>query len=562
MEPSTTIKKMLARSEIFVPSYQRSYSWNTLPENKTQTDVFLSDLEQYIVSCSKSPYYFGHFLFEKKDSNKYGVVDGQQRLTTIVVFLAAIFKKLKTIRELTDDEIECYKHTIKRNEKVRFSTVDYDNQIFRDYIIDHLQISSLTLTTESSRRFIAAFNYFEEKLSKKSETELKNLLNAVINALCTTHVVSSESEAIQMFIFQNDRGKKPSNLEIIKAQFMYNIHLYAQEGVEETICEIKNRFEAIYKSISLIERKIDEDDVLLYTLKVFFNSLWRNEPLKDINSCLYKEDSIAFIKKFSKYLETNFKFLCRFLKDGENEKNINIHSLIVLGATSDIYPFILKSYEYNLNSDDLNKLCGFLENILLRSKVIGTRADLTSRINDVFNKFDGSQESLEKICSLVEKLKTDTDYWWNHWNNRRFEEELQGNINYSLAKYILWKYENFLLSQGKKGYLPIKFSSILEPHLEHIAPRTENNINIASGYCEYDDDFKAKYLESLGNYLLLSGSHNCSIGNNPLSEKLLTYKHLEQQREIVSMVGNSNIWDKTLIIKRKDKIIDFLISHC
>lgn len=562
MKPSTTINEMLARSEIFVPSYQRAYSWNTLPENKTQTDVFLSDLEQYIVSGSRSPYYFGHFLFEKKDSNKYGIVDGQQRLTTIVVFLSAIFKKLKTIRELTDDEIECYEDTIKRNAKVRFSTVDYDNQIFRDYIIDHLQSSSLTLTTESSRRFIAAFNFFEEKLSIKSEDELKNLLNAVINASCTTHEVSSESEAIQMFIFQNDRGKKPSNLEIIKAQFMYNIHLYAQEGVEETICEIKNRFEAIYKSISLIERKIDEDDVLLYTLKVFFNTLWRNEPLKDISSCLYKEDSISFIKDFSISLESNFNFLCRFLKDGENEKNINIHSLIVLGATSDIYPFILKAYKSNLNSDDLNKLCGFLENILLRSKVIGTRADITSRINEEFKNFDGSQESLEKICSLVEKLKTETDYWWSHWNNRRFNEELQGNMNYGLAKYILWKYENFLLSQGKKGYLPIKFSSILEPHLEHIAPRTENNMAIASGYCEYYEDFKENYLESLGNYLLLSGSHNCSIGNKPLSEKLLTYKHLEQQREIVSMVGNSSVWDKTLIIERKDKIIDFLISHC
>ena len=52
-----------------------------------------------------------------------------------------------------------------------------------------------------------------------------------MNASCTTHIVKNEAEAIQMFIFQNNRGKTPSNLEIIKAQFLYNVHLYG--GAED-----------------------------------------------------------------------------------------------------------------------------------------------------------------------------------------------------------------------------------------------------------------------------------------------------------------------------------------
>jgi len=61
---------------------------------------------------------------------------------------------------------------------------------------------------------------------------------------------------IHHLIFQNNRGKKPSHLEIIKAQFMFNVHLYGAEEKESLIEEIKNRFEKIYKSISSIEYRI------------------------------------------------------------------------------------------------------------------------------------------------------------------------------------------------------------------------------------------------------------------------------------------------------------------
>ena len=50
MEASTTIKQMLAGNKIFVPTYQRAYSWDTELEkgnSPKQTNVFLSDLEDY-----------------------------------------------------------------------------------------------------------------------------------------------------------------------------------------------------------------------------------------------------------------------------------------------------------------------------------------------------------------------------------------------------------------------------------------------------------------------------------------------------------------------------------
>ena len=50
-------------------------------------------------------------------------------------------------------------------------------------------------------------------------------------------------------------------------KFLYNIHLYASDEAEkhELVSEIKNRFEEVYKYVSLIEDKVKEDDVLIYT---------------------------------------------------------------------------------------------------------------------------------------------------------------------------------------------------------------------------------------------------------------------------------------------------------
>ena len=64
MEASTTVKQMLLGNQIFVPTYQRAYSWDTefeKSETPKQINVFLSDLEDYNRSKTLSKYYFGHF---------------------------------------------------------------------------------------------------------------------------------------------------------------------------------------------------------------------------------------------------------------------------------------------------------------------------------------------------------------------------------------------------------------------------------------------------------------------------------------------------------------------
>ena len=320
---------MLAGNKIFVPSYQRAYSWETpsgQKNQKTQTDIFLFDLVDYNKSVTKSPYYFGHFLFEEISDSCFGVIDGQQRLTTIVIFLSALFTRLKAIRKLTEDEEVLYENMIKRRSNYIFSTVDYDSQLFKDYAIDQTKKNKNGLETESARRIVKAFDFFTKEFKNKDELYLTKMLKTVSEASCTTHPVKNESEAIQMFIFQNNRGKKPSNLEIIKAQFMFNVHLYGEEEKDGLIDEIKNRFEKIYKSISSIEYKINEDDVLVYTLKVHFNSLWESNAIDKINKHLSEKNPIPFIKSFTNSLAISFEHLTTFFGKDERENRSEEHT--------------------------------------------------------------------------------------------------------------------------------------------------------------------------------------------------------------------------------------------
>lgn len=562
MEASTSIKQMLAGNRIFVPTYQRAYSWDTEFESSKapkQINTFLSDLEDYNRSTTKSKYYFGHFLFEEKETNRFGVIDGQQRMTTIVIFLSALFKKLESIRPLTEEEEISKEDMIIRKSVYRFETVDYDDRFFKDYVINQTKKDKNGLKTVSAKRIASAFDFFTSHLADKKEIYLLKMLDTIQNSSCTTHPVKDESEAIQMFIFQNNRGKKPSILEIVKAQFMFNVHLYGGEEKESLIKEIKDRFEEIYKSISSIEYRINEDDVLVYTLRVYFNSLWETNAIDKINKLLSEENPIPFIKSFTQSLATSFEHLTTFFGADERE-NLEIHSLVTLGGIGIAMPFIIKAYKLGLPKSDISQLCSNLESMVIRHRLIGTRADITSRLNGVYKEFTTENPNIKPIVERIEWMKTigsDT-WWWAYWNNRELERALQGGVNHSIAKFLLWKYENHLEAQGKRGYSPTRFDKITSPELEHIAPQTENP---ETGYDIYDEEFINQHINCLGNYLLLSKSHNCSVGNKPFADKRASYTHLEQQREIQEMTKDNPTWTRDLIQQRKEKIIDYLMSN-
>ena len=316
---------------------------------------------------------------------------------------------------------------------------------------------------------------------------------------------------------------------------------------------LMERFEHIYKSISLIESYLDEDNILNYSVKICRNNLDDISSADFVNENLDKADSIAFIRDFTRLLASCFTQVAKFLQ--QEKGNMVYHALLVSADKGIMFPFVIKAMRNGMEQDGLNLLAKSLEQIFLRNRIIGTRANLLWRLNKCYQEMESNAMT---VVNHIEWMKSRND-WWGFWNNEELARCLNMGMNHQTAKILLWKYENYLIASGKSGYSPVRYDSIATPHLEHIAPQTENT-EADNGYCPYDEEFYNRYLECLGNYLLLSGSHNMSLSNGRFQIKRDSYTYLQQQSEVQRMTENDLLWDKEKIHQRHLKIVNFLIQ--
>ena len=82
-----------------------------------------------------------------------------------------------------------------------------------------------------------------------------------------------------------------------------------------------------------------------------------------------------------------------------------------LGGFNNVVMFVL-----------LGLIFGLLGDIVLRHRIVSTRADLKGRLNDIFRDFSGSLEALD---IRINWLKTTEEYWGCHWNNTNFNAALR-----------------------------------------------------------------------------------------------------------------------------------------
>ena len=82
-----------------VPEYQRPYSWDCIgkSEKNNQLNVMWDDLKDFFFSGNKGEYFFGSMVMIEKESRHFEVIDGQQRLTSLVILFVSIKCFLKKI---------------------------------------------------------------------------------------------------------------------------------------------------------------------------------------------------------------------------------------------------------------------------------------------------------------------------------------------------------------------------------------------------------------------------------------------------------------------------------
>lgn len=546
-----------------IPSYQRAYSW----EDK-EINQFIEDLKN-----AESQYYLGHFLFEIKEHNILYVIDGQQRLTTSIIFFSVLkselTKRLVEGKNINIDLADITDYYLKdlRKDTQKFKTVKDDNNFFIDEIIEAKINHSQELDTASKIRIRTAKKLLSNEFAKATTDELEKWCKIIENATITEYVVKDKIQATQVFAFQNDRGKKLSNLEIIKAYFMLQIYLSgnSKEKIEENILYLEDELSRIYKQIVRI--KLDEDEVLNYYWRAVsgkgFNS---DEVIKGIKEKInsLKTEKANWIKDFISGLSQAFQTVEKIEKSTESFTK----DLLYLNNMALSFPFLIQAHKLNPGEIVINRLTRLLENITFRYLLRGGRAEIESRLNHYLIHLNTVESIGENINDIIWNIKNSD--WWGYWNNYTMNQYLNGYFYKNrVDNYFLWKYELYIANENHQTPHKVTFTDLISnENIEHIAPQTPTNGDpLANGYGSYEDAeipekgiVSGNWLNSVGNLMLISQKHNSSIGNKPFLHKLQSYGKdnlLNQQKQIADFLLDkfNPIWDKDAIVKRQKEML-------
>jgi len=552
--PKTVLGLFDSSQKFFViPVYQRAYSWEIAHWN-----TFLSDLREQVQGDNN--YFYGNLLLEtiKKD-RQYEVIDGQQRLTTLTIFIRALLNvfSLRISKGESIDIDITQKESIyfKNGGMIKLRPVEYDRAYYDTVIIDNN--TSVNSSSVSQKRIRASKDHFEKELSKETTASLIKILEKLESTEITCIELDGKKDSALMFELQNNRGKDLTNMEKLKSYFMYQMYVFSpQEEIETNVTYISDLFKTIYLIINDL-KKINEDSVLIYHCQAYING-YTYRTIEDIKSTYKKsDDRVKWIKEFIIELSNTFSNI----KKLEACTNIYMKDLSQLESPVLIYPFIIKGYKHlDPQSKEFSDLANLLEILVFRYKLINSRADIYGRINQILQEFSGDTALLAK--RFKQKFNEE-----NYWSDLRLRDNLNGFMyDNSVINYLLWKYEDSIQNRGYK----IGCLQILDEQIEHISPQTPTNGDpIKSGYeigssGTYSEEFQMKVLNSLGNLMLISKSHNCSIGNRSFSEKLASYTDnplLNQQAEIKEFVEKiSPVWNGKAIKKRHDKILSFSVK--
>ncbi|WP_060868453.1 DUF262 domain-containing protein [Chryseobacterium indologenes] len=527
--------KLLFKSveNIRIPAYQRAYSW----ENK-QCSQFLEDL----LEQKGKRYYLGQLLFEKSDSTFF-IIDGQQRLTTTILFLSAIVK----IKEAKGQDANEIRSTYLTDV---FRTIKDDHQIFKKISQKHL-ISIIDDTeTISQKRIIEAFNFFEIELNKLDNETINIIQETLENAIISTFYISNKVEATQVFEYQNNRGKELSRFEIIKAYLMHQIYIQSKDSnqANNDISDVQDDISVTYRNIEAVEGYFTENELLDNYCNLFFNINGNIEAIKEkLNNT---EDKIKWIKLFFE----NFVELTHSAKTVVNNRGQSeISNLFLVGNEVNWKLVLLVLFNRGQNKGEIYiKILKLLEILSFKLKLGDYRTDYLHNYAKQYFNFDQVYDINDLYEDIKNATKTGFKWYWNdndHFENiiiNYFDNE-KWHYNRNTIKFVLWQYENHLRKINLSGMLLDK--ELYDNYtIEHIKPQNPEDE-------EYSEEFQSKYLHIVGNLALLTKNQNSKFSNKSFDKK----SELFQDTALSSYteIREKNIWTEKEITERHKSITDF-----
>jgi len=522
---------------IRIPSYQRAYSWEV-----KHCVQFLDD----ILEQKGKKYYLGQLLFES-DGKTLFIIDGQQRITTTILFMSAVAKILAARGESIEAIREVYLTDV-------FKTIDDDQVIFKKITQKHLVSAIDDTETISQKRIISAFVFFERELDKYDTDSLKEIHHTLESSVISTFYISNKVEAAQVFEYQNNRGKELSRFEIIKAYLMHQIYIQNTDSnqANNDISEIQGVISKTYRYIESIEGYFTENEILDNFCYLFFNI---GGNIKEIKELLSKqENKAAWIKLFFE----SFSELAHSAKSiVSNKSKREITNLFFVGNEANWKLVLLTLfYRGDVSGDKFRCILKLMEILCFKLKLGDYRTDnLPKYAKKYFNNRDGYD-----LDSLYKDIKSSTksgfkDYWNDNYRFKNiisiYFDDGKYHYNRNTIKFILWQYENSLREKNRSGALLDK--NLYDDYtIEHIKPQNPSNE-------EYADDFKKNYLHLAGNLALLTQSQNSKFSNKPFNKKVELFQ--DTALSSYTEIREKEQWAEAEIEERHKRISDFAKAY-
>ena len=297
-----------------IPDYQRGYSWTEQQLNEFWEDVINLplDREHYtgMISLKKinkdkiKEWTEEFWLINNWGYSAYHVVDGQQRLTTFIILINEIVKFYKSLPENIDkgfeniyinslplsEIIKSYLCIIKPDSQDQLKTYKFgyevDNpsyEFFKYKILEaenpgDIQETFYTLNLEKAKEFFS--NILKETHKEYGLSEIENLFVKLTQKLMfNIYNIDDDFNVFIAFETMNNRGKRLSNLELLKNRLIYLTTLFNNE--EDVKASLRNKindtWKTVYGCLGKNKQKALNDDEFLQAHWIIYFGYSRNK---------------------------------------------------------------------------------------------------------------------------------------------------------------------------------------------------------------------------------------------------------------------------------------------
>lgn len=581
-----------------VPDYQREYVW----EADKHIYQFLLDLEEEFEARSQEQqsYFLGSIIIVE-NNNKYDVVDGQQRLTTIVIMLCAmrdILENIKTHNQLTNmgnsilDIIKGWLFKFDLRTKSTLSRLELQYDESNGYLETLIQKEEYEgKTTNSIDKMQKAYTRIYEYLQNYVKQSTETFENYIQFFLTSVDVVVMRSDnlgsALKIFETINQRGAGLNAMDLVK-------NLMFSKANSRDFGSIKIK----WKQITTDLQNCDEGDKPLRFLRYFMTARYHNGIIRedDLYSWIISKEGKEKLNYENSPLHlvnemvaaaSRYSYLVQATNSDTNAVGVNKYPNVVnIGyinkQRSRQHLILLMALNLNCDDDVINYLAQQIESFLFFANTLKMQTkNYERRFTDWAIKLRGIR-SVEEVVNIIDE--TMIPYLRGYLSDFRYSFLQVRHYDYNpqyRERYILGCLDTELCIQA--GLNPLSQDNIQRLQIEHILPQTLKSLDASNEFA--GDEDREKYTFMLGNVTLLESQINQAINNyNDLSTDWFGMKQAEyiHSNFVLTKLLNDNYtigkntglnrlkdklncqfeeWTKTSIERRQQMLMELALDH-